>query len=81
MNIMYDKLTIFVKRLEKIGIKTTYFGNFPWLYLDTVNGKKVLEKFEANHGFTIAFLPIKSGQEMRFTDIGEIFKLIRKYAK
>ena len=77
---MYDKLTIFRNRLKKLGIETEYFGNFPWLYLDTINGKKVVERFHAEHGFTIAFLPIKVGEEIQFTDIGEIFKLIRKYA-
>jgi hypothetical protein len=32
-----------------------------------------------DHGFTIAFYPIRKDQELQFTDIGEIFKLIRKY--
>ena len=73
------KLDIFVKRLEKIGIEITLFGNYPWIYLDTVNKNKVKETFQANHGFTIAFLPVRLEQELNFTDIGEIFKAIRKY--
>ncbi len=73
------KLKIFIKRLNKIGIDIKLVGNYPWLYLDTVNGKKVTEKFEANHGFTIAFSPIRPNQELNFTDISEIFKIIRKY--
>jgi hypothetical protein len=32
-----------------------------------------------NHGFTIAFLPIKPDQKMQLTDIREVFKIIRKY--
>lgn len=73
------KIEIFVNRLEKIGIKVKLFGNYPWIYLDAINGKKVQEKFRADHGFTLAFSPIKYGKEHEFTDITEIFKLIRKY--
>jgi hypothetical protein len=54
------------------------FGNAPWIYLDKVNGKKVKERFCANHGFTIAFRPLKD-EKMELTDIREIFKTIRKY--
>ena len=78
---MYDKLTIFRNRLLKLGIEINYFSNFPWIYLDTINGKKVTEKFEGNHGFTIAFLPIQRDKDLEFTDIKEIFKLIRKYCE
>ena len=73
------KLDIFIQRLKKIGIDISLSSNTPWIYIDKINGKKVIEKFEANHGFTIAFLPIRKNQELQFTDIGEIFKLIRKY--
>lgn len=74
------KIDIFIKRLNKIGIKIEIFCNYPWIYLDTINGKKVTEKYEAEHGFTIAFLPLKD-KELEFTNISEIFKLIRKYIK
>jgi hypothetical protein len=76
---MKDKITIFVERLKKIGIEVKLAGNYPWVYLDEINGKRVIEKFQGNHGFTIAFLPIRENQELNFTDISEIFKLIRKY--
>jgi hypothetical protein len=76
-----EKLGIFIQRMKKIGIEVTLIGNVPWIYIDTINGKRVKEKFHANHGFTIAFLPIREGEELQFTDIGEIFKLIRKYVK
>jgi hypothetical protein len=68
-----------VPRLRKIGINVELFGNVPWIYLDKVNGNKVKEKFHANHGFTIAFYPIRNDQKMELTDIREIFKIIRKY--
>lgn len=76
---MKDKLTIFIDRMNKLGINIKLGGNYPWIYIDEINGKRVTEKFQANHGFTIAFLPIKNDQELKFTDISEIFKLIRKY--
>lgn len=74
-------LTPFIERLKKIRIEVELVGNYPWIYIDKINGKRVTERFEGNHGFTIAFLPVRNDQEMEFTDIVEIFKLIRKYVK
>jgi hypothetical protein len=74
-----DKLTVFVDRMKLLGIDVKLAGNFPWIYINSINGKRVTETFEANHGFTIAFLPVRADQELAFTDITEIFKLIRKY--
>jgi hypothetical protein len=40
------------------------------------------ETFRANHGFTVMFLPGRNDSPVsEFTDIKEIFNLIRKYAK
>ena len=74
-----DKITVFVDRMNRIGIDVKLAGNFPWIYINSINGKRVTETFEANHGFTVAFLPVRVDQELAFTDITEIFKLIRKY--
>jgi len=74
-----DKLDTFISRMNKIGIKVELVGNYPWVYIDKINDKEIEETFFGNHGFTIAFLPIRENQELKFTDIGEIFKLIRKY--
>jgi hypothetical protein len=74
-----DKITIFLARLKKIGIEVKLGGNYPWIYIEHINGKSVTETFQANHGFTLAFTPIKKGKEIEFTDITEIFKLIRKH--
>jgi hypothetical protein len=42
----------------------------------------VTEKFEGNWGFTLIFLPGRNDSPpSEFTDITEIFKLIRKYVK
>lgn len=76
---MKTKLNTFITRMDKIGINIELFGNYPWIYIDKINGKKVTEKFQGNHGFTIAFTPIKPGKDIEFTDIKEIFNLIRKY--
>tara|TARA_R110000772_G_scaffold244317_1_gene357383 strand:+ start:59 stop:376 length:318 start_codon:yes stop_codon:yes gene_type:complete len=74
-----DKIAVFVERLQNVGVELKLGGNYPWIYIDNINGKPVTETFQANHGFTLAFTPTKKGQEIEFTDITEIFKLIRKY--
>ena len=77
-----DKLGVFIERLKKIGIDVKLSGNFPWIYLDEICGKRVTETFQANHGFTVMFLPGRNDSPpSEFTDIKEIFKLIRKYVK
>jgi hypothetical protein len=77
-----DKITRFVERLKKIGIDVKLKGNFPWVYIDEICGIRVTESFAANHGFTLIFLPGRNDSPVsEFTDIEEIFKLIRKYVK
>jgi hypothetical protein len=70
-----------VPRLRKIGIEVQLAGNIPWIYLEYVNGNRVKKEdyYLGNHGFTIAFYPIKPGQIMELTDISRVFKIIRKY--
>jgi len=75
-----DKIKVFVERLKKIGIEVKLVGNYPWVYIDEICGIKVKEKFEGNWGFTLIFLPARTDSPpSEFTDITEIFKLIRKY--
>jgi len=74
-----DKLDTFIRRLKKIGIEVEIAGNFPWLYLHKVNGKRVTEKYYAKHGFTMGFVSIRTENEMKFTELSETFKVIRKY--
>lgn len=74
-----DQLTTFVIRMARIGIKIEMSGNYPWIYLEKVNDCRVAERYHSKHGFTIAFSPIRRGQQLKFTNIGEIFKVIRKY--
>jgi len=68
----------FVERLQKIGINVTLVGNYPWVYLDTVNGKKVNGTLHANHGFTVFFQAVKVGEVDRITEIPIIFSKIRE---
>jgi hypothetical protein len=44
---------------DKIEIDVEFVANFPWIYLYKINGQLVREQYEAEHGFTIAFLPVR----------------------
>ena len=63
-----DVLSTLVERLQKIGINITLAGNAPWIYLNSINGVRVTEKFYANHGFTIAFYP-RGNEKLEILDI------------
>lgn len=69
-------ITLFVSRLQKLSINVELSGNYPWIYLDRVNGMKVKGKFMANHGFT-AFVLSKDGV-VKFSNKREVFKKIRQ---
>ena len=73
-----EEIAKFINRLDKIGIKLILGSNYPWVYIDKINGKGVTEKFQGNHGFTLAFRTT-SKPYANFTDLKEIFNLIRKY--
>jgi hypothetical protein len=74
-------------RLKKIGVNIELNGNYPWIYLDKINGVKVKEVYQARHGFTAFFLDKESLDERnldfvsktRFSNRRKVFKLIRKY--
>ena len=69
----------FRRRMTKLGIELELVGNYPWVYIEKINGKRVTEKFCGNHGFTLCFLPIRVGQKMELTDISRVIELVRKY--
>ena len=75
------KLDVFRNRMKKLNIDIQFVGNYPWIYIDSVNGNRIKREdyFEGNHGFTVGFLPVRRDEEFHFTDISMIFKLIRKY--
>jgi len=78
-NDVYCHFKSLIRRLKKIGIELDMFSNAPWIYIDTINGKKVTEKLGSDHKFTIGFHPAKKGDEFQFIDLKEVFKIIRKY--
>ncbi len=75
----------FKERLSKIGYEIELMVNIPWIYLHSVNGNIVnsVDWINADHGYTIAWYPIKNGEEIKLNwhDIELTFKLIRKYGK
>lgn len=75
-----EKIEILINRLNAIGINLQISCNYPWIYIYRINGIRVIETFHGNHGWTIAYLPIKN-QELQFLDIKKMFELIRKYSK
>lgn len=74
-----SKVEILLNRLDKIGIKIVLGANYPWIYLFTVNGNKVMENFHANHGYTLGFMPKTKEGEFEFIDSKDLFQTIRKY--
>ncbi len=79
LKMKHNKIRKLHDRLAKLGIETTYVGNYPWIYIETINGKRVSERFRGNHGFTVVFEATHVDGTDSYTDISEIFKLIRKY--
>lgn len=75
------KIKNFVERLRKIGIEIKLSSNYPWVYIDEINGVPVKDKYQSDYGFTVAFMPVRRDGKLKFSDISEIFKLLRKYTK
>jgi hypothetical protein len=76
-----DVISILVKRLRRCGIEIELSGNYPWIYLDKVNGNRIKqEDFTANHGFNIAWFGIKNEDRIKLAeDPKTIISIIRKY--
>ena len=76
-----NEVQIFINRLKKIGIELELVGNVPWIYLESVNGNKVRrEDYNANHGYTIAWYPVRFGEKPHLdSDLNRTFDIIRKY--
>ncbi len=68
----------FVSRLANIGIKVELIGNYPWVYLDKVNGIRIKGTLHSDHGFTVFFRAIRPGESDTITDIPTVFKKIRE---
>ena len=76
-----NEIEVFINRMRKIGIELELDGNVPWIYLKSVNGNRVREiDYNANHGYTIAWYPVRMGVEPRLdSDLNRTFDIIRKY--
>lgn len=61
-------------RLGNIGIRIQLMGNFPWVYLEKVNGIKIEEVLHARHGFCIGY----STDMRNITYRKEMFSKIRE---
>ena len=78
---MNDVLSTLRNRMLRIGIEIEFVGNYPWIYLDRVNGNMIQkEDFTANHGFNIAWYGIRNEDKIHFAETPKkIIALIRKY--
>lgn len=70
-------LDAFVERMMLLGIEVKLSGNYPWIYLSEINGKRVKSEdyYLGNHGFTIAWYR----DVIEITDVTKTIALIRKY--
>jgi hypothetical protein len=71
-------IDIFMKRMQKLGIRVKLTKNVPWVYLDSVNEIKIKEKFHSDHGFTAFYTPIRLDSVAKFSDMKQVFKKIRE---
>lgn len=69
----------FIERLKKININITLISNYPWIYLDTINGVPVKEKQYSKYKYTLGFMSMREKDVFKFENIQHTFKLIRKY--
>ena len=76
-----NEVEIFINRMKRIGIELELMGNIPWIYLHKVNGNRIQpEDYNANHGYTIAWSPVRNDQDYRLDyNWKEMFRIIRKY--
>lgn len=76
---MKNKLGIFRDRLKKVGVEIELVSNFPWVYLERVNGHPIKEKNLSDHGYQIATYSWKDKDDFNLTVNRKTFDLIRKY--
>ena len=76
-----DPLSTLRQRMQRIGIELEFVGNYPWIYLERVNGIRIRqEDFTANHGFNIAWYGIRNEDGIRLAEPPKtIIALIRRY--
>lgn len=72
---MRNQVDRFITRLQRLGIQVTFAANYPWIYFDTINGKKVTGRFHGNHGWTAFFMQLDGSY--KFSDRKEVFGKVR----
>jgi len=72
----WNDITKLIHRLDKIGIHLKINSQLPFIYLSSVNGNIVTEKYQSENGWVIGFL---RSQFDLINDDRKLFKLIRKY--
>jgi len=70
-----EKITKFKNRMESLGIYLELSLNYPWVYIDKINGQRVKEGCYSEHKFTLALV----NNRVRFVNLPLTFRLIRKY--
>ena len=73
-------LDTFIARLEKIGLKVELAMNYPWVYLEKIDGKMIKEKRSSEYAFTLGFMPKYGEVDFSFLETQETFRIIRKYS-
>ncbi len=77
---METNMDVFINRLKKINIDVGLISNYPYIYLDIINTKRVNEKSYDSHGFILGYYYYGTkDKNIIFNNIKQIFKIIRKY--
>jgi hypothetical protein len=77
MQFQLSELNKLYRRLEKLNIYINLAINFPWVYLTSVNGHVVKEKYKSEHGFVISMIPNDVCSVAQITNISATFDVIR----
>ena len=70
------KLQRLKDRLRAIDIVVEFRGNYPWVYLHSINGVRITEQRFSGHTYTV-FMESNN----QFYEPRNMFKLIRRYVE
>lgn len=68
----------FIRRMKSIGFDLNCSMNYPWIYIDSINGIRVTEKRYSEHGYTVG---LGTDENFFLKGLKETFELLRKYKK
>lgn len=75
------EIQTFIRRMMKLGYKVELWFNYPWIYIEKINGNIVTEKNFSDHGWTLCLYPTMINSKVNFINLSQTIKLIRKYGK